>query len=158
MDVMRSELARVPGVQFEFSRPSLMTFSSPLGVTLALASTLVWASNWLVNQTEKRDPLLRLMVNFIAGTLWMAVLMQLTGQWRLPDQSALVGAVYIGLFEMGLTFALWSTALSLSSGVSRVGNLIFLSPLVSMIFIATILGEAIHPAVQARDDRRVISL
>jgi drug/metabolite transporter (DMT)-like permease len=47
---------------------------------------------------------------------------------------------------MGLTFALWSTALRLSSGVSRIGNLIFLSPLVSLVFIATILGEPIHPA------------
>lgn len=36
--------------------------------------------------------------------------------------------------------------LHLSSGVSRIGNLIFLSPLASLVCIATILGEPIHPA------------
>jgi HAE1 family hydrophobic/amphiphilic exporter-1 len=35
MDAMRSELARIPGVQYEFSRPSLMTFSSPLQIEIS---------------------------------------------------------------------------------------------------------------------------
>jgi HAE1 family hydrophobic/amphiphilic exporter-1 len=35
MDAMRQELARVPGVQYEFSRPSLMTFASPLQIEIA---------------------------------------------------------------------------------------------------------------------------
>ncbi len=35
MDAMRRELARVPGVQYEFSRPSLMTFANPLQIEIA---------------------------------------------------------------------------------------------------------------------------
>jgi HAE1 family hydrophobic/amphiphilic exporter-1 len=35
MNAMREELARVPGVQYEFSRPSLMTFASPLQIEIA---------------------------------------------------------------------------------------------------------------------------
>lgn len=35
MAAMRRELARVPGVQYEFSRPSLMTFASPLQIEIA---------------------------------------------------------------------------------------------------------------------------
>ena len=35
MDAMRRELARVPGVQYDFSRPSLMTFASPLQIEIA---------------------------------------------------------------------------------------------------------------------------
>jgi len=35
MDAMRRELARIPGVQYEFSRPSLMTFASPLQIEIA---------------------------------------------------------------------------------------------------------------------------
>jgi HAE1 family hydrophobic/amphiphilic exporter-1 len=35
MDVMRAELARLPGVQYEFSRPALMTFASPLQIEIA---------------------------------------------------------------------------------------------------------------------------
>ena len=35
MDAMRGELARLPGVQYEFSRPALMTFASPLQIEIA---------------------------------------------------------------------------------------------------------------------------
>ncbi len=35
MDAMRIELARLPGVQYEFSRPSLLSFSSPLQIEVA---------------------------------------------------------------------------------------------------------------------------
>jgi len=35
MDAMRQELAQLPGVQYEFSRPSLMTFASPLQIEIS---------------------------------------------------------------------------------------------------------------------------
>jgi HAE1 family hydrophobic/amphiphilic exporter-1 len=35
MDAMRAELARVPGVQYEFSRPALMSFASPLQIEIS---------------------------------------------------------------------------------------------------------------------------
>jgi HAE1 family hydrophobic/amphiphilic exporter-1 len=35
MDVMRAELSRLPGVQYEFSRPALMTFARPLQIEIA---------------------------------------------------------------------------------------------------------------------------
>ena len=59
---------------------------------------------------------------------------------------SVAAAVYVGLFEMGVTWLLWSRALRAASNVSRVGNLIFLAPILSLLFIATVLGESIHPA------------
>ncbi|MEM7433001.1 MAG: efflux RND transporter permease subunit [Pseudomonadota bacterium] len=35
MQTMRAELAKIPGVQYEFSRPSLMSFSSPLQIEIS---------------------------------------------------------------------------------------------------------------------------
>jgi len=35
MDAIRTELARLPGVQYEFSRPSLLSFSSPLQIEIS---------------------------------------------------------------------------------------------------------------------------
>jgi HAE1 family hydrophobic/amphiphilic exporter-1 len=35
MDAMRTELARLPGVQYEFSRPALLSFSSPLQIEIS---------------------------------------------------------------------------------------------------------------------------
>ncbi|MDA1302428.1 MAG: EamA family transporter, partial [Proteobacteria bacterium] len=59
--------------------------------------------------------------------------------------SGLAGAVYIGLIEMSLAFLAWSHALRRSVNTSRVNNLIFLSPFISLILINQVLGEAIYP-------------
>jgi len=121
-----------------------MQFSNDTGVALALASTLIWASYWLVNQTERRDPLLRLFVNFVAGVGWMAMLMTLTGQWQLPGLEAIAGAVYIGLFEMSLAFFCWFQALRLSANVSLLNNMIFLTPFGSLLVIYLVLKEPVY--------------
>jgi drug/metabolite transporter (DMT)-like permease len=116
------------------------------GVGLALASTVIWALYWLVSTRNSRDPIACLCLNFLVAAPVALALCAGFSSLVVPSWTGIAGAAYVGLFEMGVTFALWSTALRLSSGVSRVGNLIFLSPLVSLIFIATILGETIHYA------------
>ena len=49
----------------------------------------------------------------------------------------------MGMFEMGITFVLWLSALRLASNASRVSNLIFLSPFVSLLFIGRLVGEQV---------------
>jgi drug/metabolite transporter (DMT)-like permease len=44
---------------------------------------------------------------------------------------------------MGLSFLLWSTATKLTLSTSRIANMIFLSPLLSLVLINTFLGEKI---------------
>ncbi len=123
-----------------------MQFSSGAGVALALISTLIWASYWLINQTERRDPLLRLFVNFVAGVAWMAILMSVSGQWQIPVVEALAGAVYIGLFEMSLAFFCWFQALRLSENISLLNNIIFLTPFGSLLVIFLVLKEPVYPS------------
>jgi len=57
-----------------------------------------------------------------------------------------LGAAYVGVFEMGLAFVTWLTALRLAENASRVANLIFLSPVVSLVLIHFVVGEAIAPS------------
>ena len=115
-----------------------MQFASGLGVALALVSTVIWALYWIASARNTRDPIVSLSLNFLIAAP-VALLACHLYAGLLPPSG-------LGLFEMGVTFALWSTALRLASNVSRVGNLIFLSPMLSLVFIGTILGEAIHPA------------
>ena len=123
-----------------------MDFASVEGVIYALASTLIWALYWIASTRNTRDPVVSLCLNFLlAAPLALVGCAVFSSLWP-PSGEALAAALYVGLFEMGITFALWSTALRLASNVSRVGNLIFLSPMLSLVFIATILGEDIHPA------------
>ena len=53
---------------------------------------------------------------------------------------------YVGLFEMGITFVLWLSALRLTQNTARISNLIFVSPFISLLLLANIIGEEIHPS------------
>lgn len=123
-----------------------MQFDSLAGVVYALVSTVIWALYWILGTRNHRDPVASLCLNFTLAAPLAWLLCGLFSDFDVADWRGPAAAVYVGLFEMGVTFALWSTALRLASGVARVGNLIFLSPLFSLVFIATILGESIHPA------------
>lgn len=113
------------------------------GILLALASTVIWAGYWILNITDPRDEQVAMCTNFI-------VAVPITGFvcWLYSDfQFVITGvyaAIYIGIFEMGLAFLLWSKALRLAENTSRVSTLIFVSPFVSLVLIHFLLGETIH--------------
>ena len=123
-----------------------MQFDSLEGVILALASTVLWALYWLLSTRNPRDPVVSLCLNFLLAAPCALVICATFSTLVLPSLRGTMAAAWVGLFEMGVTFALWSTALRLASGVARIGNLIFLSPLISLVLIASVLGEVIHPA------------
>lgn len=126
--------------------PLSLQFTSGTGVVLALTSTVVWALFWLLSARSDRDPAISLAAYFVCAAPLSLVLCLYWGGGLPPLGAGLLSAVYVGLFEMGFTWLLWSTALRAANNVSRVGNLIFLSPMLSLVFISLILGETIHPA------------
>ena len=119
-------------------------FSDPVGVALALSSTVIWALYWIYNTRDSIDAVLRLFLSFLFGLPFVFVACALMSDVGVADVRGLLGAVYIGLFEMGITFWLWLTALRLAENTSRVGNLIFLSPFVSLVLIHFLVGEEIR--------------
>ena len=126
--------------------PWSLEFSDPTGVALALASTLLWAVFWLLSARAPGDSLVNLTGYFLCATpLALALCVGFGGGLPGPG-GGLAAAIYVGLFEMGVTWMLWAAALRLASNASRVGNLIFLSPLLSLLLISRVLGEAIQPA------------
>jgi len=126
--------------------PLSLQFTDGTGVALALVSTVVWAVFWLLSARSDRDPVISLAAYFVCAAPLSLLLCVFWGGGFPPLGRGLLSAVYVGLFEMGFTWMLWSTALQAASNVSRVGNLIFLSPMLSLVFIGSILGEVIHPA------------
>ncbi|MCB2204062.1 DMT family transporter [bacterium] len=114
------------------------------GVSLAVGSSLIWSLYWIFTMKSKTDALLKLAVNFLFGSLYVTVLAVATGAvWDLSTGGVL-GSVYVGLFEMGVTFMLWMRALEMSSSTARIGNLVFLSPFLSLIIIHFVVGEEIY--------------
>jgi drug/metabolite transporter (DMT)-like permease len=62
---------------------------------------------------------------------------------EIPNFKGALGAVYIGLFEMGITFLVWLRALKLSRTTAHVAKLIYLVPFLSLVVIYFVVGEKI---------------
>ena len=114
------------------------------GIGLALLSTFVWAGYWILNIRDPRERTIGLCLNFIVA-LPVTLLLCVGFSTLAVPLMGLLGAIYVGLVEMAIAFLFWSAALRLTDNAARVGNLIFLSPLVSLFIIHRVLGETIHP-------------
>lgn len=117
-----------------------------LGVALALASTLLWATYWLATVRLAIPATALLLYGFALATPLVGVLCYLTAglpPWTLPT---LGYGAWVGLVEIGVAFLLWQRALALTAHAARIGQLIFLSPFLSLVLVATVLGEQIHPS------------
>ncbi len=121
-------------------------FASPLGVALALVSTVVWALYWILGAKDDRDPVAGLLANFLCSlplTFTATLVFSDPFPATLPG---IAGAAYVGVFEMGLAFVTWLTALKLAANAAKVANLIFLSPFLSLVLIHVFVGERILPS------------
>lgn len=123
-----------------------MHFSDPLGVGLALGSTIIWALYWIFNVRDPRPPLAGLFMNFLCALPMILVYCLLFTNLRLPDAGGLLGAVYVGFFEMGISFFLWLQALKYTASAARISTLIFVSPFISLVLIHFLVGEEILPS------------
>ncbi|UOE81029.1 DMT family transporter [Vibrio splendidus] len=124
-----------------------MQFDSPLGVALALLSTLLWAGYWILNTKNKADPVVGVLLGFLVALPFAIGLTIYEGEsFSQITAKGWMAVTYVGLFEMGITFVLWLSALKLTNNTARISNLIFASPFISLMLLSTIIGEEIHPA------------
>ncbi|MBW7991766.1 MAG: DMT family transporter [Planctomycetes bacterium] len=133
------------GVYIIATRGNLLgfKFTNPVGVLLALGSTIIWSLFWIYNTKDKHDESVRLFLNFIFGTVFIFISILIVDKIKVPDFKGMLGATYIGLFEMGITFLFWLKALKLSKTIAHVANLVYLSPFLSLVVISFVVGETI---------------
>lgn len=119
------------------------SFDSPLGIGLALTSTLLWCLYWIVNTKDQGDPVVSLLLSFLIGLPFIAITLVLTDALPSFSLKAIFAGMYVGLFEMGITFVLWLMALKTATRTANISTMVFLSPVMSIGFIAWILQETI---------------
>ncbi|WP_028537016.1 DMT family transporter [Paludibacterium yongneupense] len=129
--------------------PLSLEFSSPGGVAYALCSTLLWAGYWIFNTRDTREPVIGLTLNFLFSLPLIIAYCAMGGMLRPVAWQGLLGAGYVGAVEMGYTFVLWLTAMKLSSSTARIASLIYLSPLLSLVLIHLVVGEALRMSTLA---------
>lgn len=120
-----------------------LRFTSPLGVALALSTTVIWSFFWLFNVRDERDEVAKLFLNFLFGFIFIAIAFALRSDSLIPSREGLLGAAYVGIFEMGITFVLWLKALQLTERTAKIANMIYLSPFMGLFVIYGVVGEPI---------------
>ncbi len=113
------------------------------GIPYGLGSAIIWAVYWLLSTRSKLEPQLKLLIHFTGGILPLFFIAKHFAPLQWPSLSAGLAAVYVGCFEMGITFLLWQKALSLVKNAAEISYFVYLVPFLSLLFIKTILGEAI---------------
>jgi drug/metabolite transporter (DMT)-like permease len=114
------------------------------GVLLASGSSVFWSFYFILNVKDKREEGVKLLLNFIFGSIYLIIAVLITGIHFSPGLKGISAAVYIGLFEMGITFFFWLKALQLASTTAKVSNLVYLSPFLSLFLVHFILREHVY--------------
>ena len=123
-----------------------LEFEHPMGVGLALLSTVLWGLAWSLNSLQKLEAIPALFLNFTAAIPVLWIVIWLDGSMASLTWQSLAAGVYVGLFEMGIAFLLWLNALRMTQNTLQLSSLIFLAPVISLLLITTVLGEAISVA------------
>lgn len=121
-----------------------INISSYTGVCLAFTSTILWALYWIFNVRDKRDDSIKLFLNFIFGLIYILIFALTFYKLEIPSPKAIIASSYIGIFECGLPFILWLKAMQKTSATDKIGNLVYICPFLSFIFIYFVLGESIY--------------
>jgi drug/metabolite transporter (DMT)-like permease len=133
----------VVSTQGNFSEETLLV--SKAGIFLGLLSAVIWAAFWIINIKDTRPPLVKLFWSFFFGNIYIIVFGLLTDKINTPlNLSISVYPIYIGLFEMSITFYLWLGALRKAKNTPFISNLVYLVPILSLFIINIVLKEKLH--------------
>lgn len=116
------------------------------GILFVTGSAFFWASFFIMNVRDKRDEAVKLFLNFFFGSIYLVTALLISGNLILSEFSlkGVVSAVYIGIFEMGITFFFWLKALQMAESTDKVSNLVYLAPFLSLIPVHFILHEPVY--------------
>jgi len=119
--------------------------SDTAGVLLALGSSVLWALYFILNVRDRRDESVKLFTNFLFGTVYMVLIMLATGSFsETLSLKGVAASAWCGLFEMGITFWMWLTALRLAETTDKISNLVYFAPFISLILLHFIIDEPVY--------------
>ena len=115
-----------------------------VGVALALGSTVLWAGYWLGNARSSLPAITLMAWSFLLATPLLGLASWLGPGLPETNLENLGYGAWVGLIEMGFAFLCWQRAMRLTDHAARIGQLIFLSPFLSLILIDSVLGEEVR--------------
>jgi drug/metabolite transporter (DMT)-like permease len=132
-------------VMISLGTGQLSGMSVPIdGVMLAALSAFFWAGYWMVNNKLKHsiEAVVSLFGSFLCGCFYLIICIPIFGL-TLPNLKGLLAGMYVGGFEMAIPFICFGLAMRITSNPALINQLCYLSPFLSLFFIAVILQEPI---------------
>lgn len=114
-----------------------------LGIILALSTSIIWAIYFIYNTRDHKDPVARLFLNFLFASILLLVIGLIRGSLLELSLPAIASAIYVGVFEMGVTFVLWLMAMQYAPKADRISNLVFMAPFINLVIVRLVLDETI---------------
>ena len=115
------------------------------GVLLATGSSVFWAFYFILNVKDRRNEAVKLLLNFAFGSIYLIITIIIVGKWNTAASlKGIMSSIYVGIFEMGITFLFWLKALQMASSTAKVSNLVYLAPFISLVFIHFIIHEPVY--------------
>ncbi|HRX12072.1 MAG TPA: DMT family transporter [Draconibacterium sp.] len=118
--------------------------TNPLGVSLAVGSSVLWSLYWIFNVRDKRDEVVKLFLNFAFGLVLLAPVVYFFSDFEIQINRSFYAVIFTGIFEVGITYIFWLKAMNLTTNNAKIGNLVFFTPFLSLVFIHFILKETIY--------------
>ena len=91
------------------------------------------------------DKFVAMMVYYFFSTIVSAIALFASGSFVAPSSAQIPGILWMGVLVYGVAFTLWSIAIA-AGNTSKLSNLAYLTPFVSLIWIYFLLGEPISTA------------
>jgi drug/metabolite transporter (DMT)-like permease len=113
------------------------------GIVLALSTSVIWAFYFIFNTRDSRDPVIRLFLNFLFASIYLLAGGFLKEQILPGSIHGWIAGIYVGIFEMGVTFVLWLSAMQLAKSTDRISNLVYIAPFLNLLLVNQVLGETI---------------
>ena len=115
-----------------------------VGAGLAIASTFLWAFYWVLLTRTPVSTAPFMAWSFTSGLVFISIYCLLGDGLPGFDADTLVFGAWVGLIEMGITFYMWRLAMLWATNAVSVAQMIFLSPVLSLMLIYFVLGEDIR--------------
>jgi len=115
-----------------------------LGIFLALSTSVLWAFYFIYNTRDKKDPVIRLFFNFLFASVYLLIGGLFREQGLPVSIEAWLTAIYVGIFEMGITFVFWLLAMQYAPSTDRISNLVYVAPFLNLILVKLVLDENIY--------------
>ena len=117
--------------------------TSVLGLSLAVGSSVLWSLYWILNVLDRRDEIVKLFLSFTFGFIYLIPVVAFFSDFEIHLGNSLNAIIYVGIFEVGITYILWLKAMNFSTNNAKIGNLVYFAPFLSLVFIRFILKEEI---------------